>query len=86
MNENFATILETIADLRPGRVVVSHGERSRTWAEFDDEAARLAGYLAAQGVGPEDRVAIGLYNGIEYLVTVFAALKLRAVPCNVNYR
>jgi acyl-CoA synthetase (AMP-forming)/AMP-acid ligase II len=86
VDENFATILETIADLRPGRVVVSHGERSRTWAEFDDEASRLAGYLAAQGVGPEDRVAIGLYNGIEYLVAVFAALKLRAVPLNVNYR
>jgi fatty-acyl-CoA synthase len=86
VNESFATILETIADLRPDRLVVSHGERTRTWAEFDDEAARLAGYLAARGIGPEDRVAIGLHNGIEYLVTVFAALKLRAVPCNVNYR
>lgn len=86
VNESFATILETIADLRPDRLVVSHGERTRTWADFDDEAARLAGYLAARGIGPEDRVAIGLHNGIEYLVTVFAALKLRAVPCNVNYR
>jgi 3-oxocholest-4-en-26-oate---CoA ligase len=86
VNGNFATILETIADLRSERVVVSHGERTRTWAEFDEEAARLAGYLAAQGVGRDDRVAIGLYNGIEYLVTVFAALKLRAVPLNVNYR
>jgi fatty-acyl-CoA synthase len=86
VNESFATVLETVADLRAGRLAVSHGERTRTWAELDERAARLAGHLAAQGIGPESRVAIALYNGIEYLETVYAALKLRAVPLNVNYR
>ena len=51
-----------------------------------ERAARLAGHLAAQGVGAESRVAVALYNGIEYLESVFAILKLRAVPVNVNYR
>ncbi|MGY1858317.1 AMP-binding protein [Modestobacter sp. SYSU DS0290] len=86
MNESFATILETVGDVRPGRLAVSHGERSRTWAELEERAARLAGHLAAQGVGPESRVAIALYNGIEYIESVYAVLKLRAVPLNVNYR
>jgi fatty-acyl-CoA synthase len=86
VNESFATVLETVADLRAGRLAVSHGERTRTWAELDERAARLAGHLAAQGIGPESRVAIALYNGIEYLETVYAVLKLRAVPVNVNYR
>ena len=86
MNESFATVLETVGDLRRDRLAVSHGDRSRTWAELDERAARLAGHLAAQGIGPESRVAVALYNGIEYLESVYAVLKLRAVPLNVNYR
>jgi fatty-acyl-CoA synthase len=86
VKESFATVLETIADLRADRVAVSHGERTRTWAELDGRAARLATVLAAAGLGEGSRVAIALYNGPEYLETVLAALKLRAVPVNVNYR
>jgi fatty-acyl-CoA synthase len=86
VNESFATVLETVGDLRRDRLAVSHGDRSRTWAELDERASRLAGHLAARGIGPEARVAVALYNGIEYLEAVYATLKLRAVPVNVNYR
>ena len=57
-----------------------------TWRQLDDRASRLAAFLVGRGVGAEDRVAIALYNGIEYLESVFAVLKLRAIPVNVNYR
>jgi len=86
MRENFATVLETVADVRADRVAVTHGERRVTWHELDDRAARLAAFLAGCGVRAEDRVAIALYNGIEYLESVFAALKLGAIAVNVNYR
>ena len=86
MRENFATVLETVADVRADRVAVTHGDHSRTWAELDERASRLAGFLAGRGIGAESRVAIALYNGIEYLESVFAVLKLRAIPVNVNYR
>jgi 3-oxocholest-4-en-26-oate---CoA ligase len=86
VRENFATILETVADVRADRTVVTHGERSRTWRELEERASRLAGFLAGRGIGAEARVAIALYNGIEYLESVFAVLKLRAIPVNVNYR
>ncbi|SFE85404.1 AMP-binding protein [Blastococcus tunisiensis] len=86
MNESFATVLETVGDLRRDRLAVSHGSRTRTWAELDARAARLAAHLAGQGIGPESRVAVALYNGIEYVESVYAILKLRAVPLNVNYR
>ena len=90
MRENIASLLEAITDLMadadPQRTALVHGERSVTWEEFDDRAARLAGYLAAAGVGPGERVGIALYNSPEYLETLYAALKLRAVPVNVNYR
>jgi len=86
MRENFATVLETVADVRAGRTAVTHGDRARTWAELDERASRLAGFLSGRGIGAESRVAIALYNGIEYLESVFAVLKLRAIPVNVNYR
>jgi 3-oxocholest-4-en-26-oate---CoA ligase len=88
--ENPATLLEAVADalsaLDPDRAALVHGDRAVPWAAFDDHAARLAGFLAAAGVGPGDRVGIALYNSPEYLESVFAVLKLRAVPVNVNYR
>ncbi|MBO0823412.1 MAG: AMP-binding protein [Actinobacteria bacterium] len=86
MRESFATVLETVCDVRADRVAVTHGERSRTWRLLDERAARLAAVLASHGIGPESKVAIALYNGIEYLESVFAVLKLRAIPVNVNYR
>jgi acyl-CoA synthetase (AMP-forming)/AMP-acid ligase II len=86
MQENFATVLETVADVRAARTVITRGDRSLTWQQLDERASRLAAYLAGRGVGAEDRVAIALYNGTEYLESVFAVLKLRAIPVNVNYR
>jgi len=86
VRENFATVLETVADVRAGRTAVTHDGRSVTWRQLDDRASRLAGFLAGRGIGHGSRVAIALYNGIEYLESVFAVLKLRAIPVNVNYR
>jgi 3-oxocholest-4-en-26-oate---CoA ligase len=86
MQESFATVLETVADLRADRTVITYGDRGLTWAQLDERASRLAAFLAGRGVGAEDRVAIALYNGTEYLESVFAVLKLRAIPVNVNYR
>lgn len=85
-DQSLATIWETIADTVPEAAAVVQGDTIRTWADFEARAARLAGGLAAMGVGPGGRVAIDCYNSIEYLETVFAAFKLRAAPVNVNYR
>ena len=86
MRENFATVLETVADEMGEHPAIRHGEQSRSWLDLDTRAARLAGHLAGRGVGAGQRVAIALYNGIEYVETLLAILKLRAVPVNVNYR
>ena len=86
MRENFATVLETVADVRADRTAVTHGDRRVTWRQLDDRASRLAGFLAERGIGSDARVAIALYNGIEYVESVFAILKLGAIPVNVNYR
>ena len=86
MRESFATVLETVADVRADLTAITHGDRNQSWRQLDDRASRLAAHLASRGVGTEDRVAIALYNGIEYIESVFAILKLRAIPVNVNYR
>jgi 3-oxocholest-4-en-26-oate---CoA ligase len=86
MQENFATLLEVVAENARSEVAVVQGRRRRTWSDLEHRAARLAGALASAGVAQGDRVAVGLYNGVEYLETVFAAMKLRATPVNINYR
>jgi fatty-acyl-CoA synthase len=83
---NFASMWEAVADRRPEAIAQIHGSRRDTFRAFDDRAARLAAALAARGVAPGAKVALYLFNCNEYLETVFAAMKLRAVPVNVNYR
>ena len=63
-----------------------HGDTTRTWSEFDDRAARIAGALTAAGLGPDSKVGLYLYNGNEYVEAQYAAFKLRGVPVNINYR
>jgi fatty-acyl-CoA synthase len=86
VNEHFATLWEALADTFGDQPALVHGERVRTWSEFEDRSARLAGAFLDAGVEPGDTVAIDLYNCSEYLEVFFAALKIRAVPANVNYR
>ena len=86
MSINLASAWEAIADHRGDALAVHCGGVSRTWTEFETRAARLAGALDAAGVRAGDNVACALYNGNEYMEAEFAAFKLRAAPCNVNYR
>ncbi|HEY3484571.1 MAG TPA: AMP-binding protein, partial [Ilumatobacteraceae bacterium] len=86
MEMHFATIWESIADAIPEAPAVTHGSCTRTWAEYDQRAARLTSALADAGLGPDSKVGLYLYNSNEYLEAQFAAFKLRGVAINVNYR
>lgn len=86
MDENWATLWESVADALPGTVAVIRGGRRHTWSELDERASRFATALGDIGVGREAKVAIVAYNTPEHLEAVFAAYKLRACPINVNYR
>ncbi|MFD7107882.1 acyl-CoA synthetase [Streptomyces celluloflavus] len=93
MEYNLADLFESIADTVPGRealVYLDHpgsgAERRLTYVELDRAANRLAHHLRDQGVAPGQHVGLHLYNGVEYLQTLYACLKIRAVPVNVNYR
>jgi len=83
---NFGTVFESVADTIPDHTALVQGDRRRTWRELDERAARLAAALRDLGLGPDSKVAFYLYNSNEYLETLLACFKLRAVPANVNYR
>jgi fatty-acyl-CoA synthase len=86
MSFSLASAWETIADHRGDALALHCGGVSRSWTEFEARSARLAGAFARVGIGTGDNVALALYNGNEYLESEFAAFKVRAAPCNVNYR
>ncbi len=83
---NIADLLEHAVDLAPDRTAVVCGDRRVTFAELDERANRLANHLAAQGIGPEAKVGIYSLNSVEFVESMFALFKLRAVPININYR
>jgi 3-oxocholest-4-en-26-oate---CoA ligase len=83
---NLASAWEAVADELGDEPALVHGDVVRTWREFDEVAARVAGHLTAAGLGPDSKVAFYLYNSNEYLEATFGAFKARCVPVNVNYR
>jgi acyl-CoA synthetase (AMP-forming)/AMP-acid ligase II len=84
--ESFATVWERVADAIPEAPAVVQGDRRVTYREVEDRAGRLAGALAARGVGHDTKVALFLHNCPEYMELLFALSKLRALPANVNFR
>ncbi|MWA01593.1 AMP-binding protein [Actinomadura sp. LD22] len=68
----------------PDAVAVTHEAedgttRSLTFAQLDDEVARLRGALRARGVTKGDAVALYLPMGIEAVVTLYAVASLGAM-------
>jgi len=70
----------------PDRVALIDDERSLTYGALDDRCARLAGVLAAAGIGRGDRVAVLLGNHASYLEAVFACARLGAIVVPLNNR
>ncbi|OIJ63461.1 acyl-CoA synthetase [Streptomyces mangrovisoli] len=93
MEYNIADLFESVVDVVPDRealVYLDHpgtgAERRLTYAELDAAANRVAHHLLDSGIRPGEHLGLHLYNGIEYLQTVYGCLKARIVPVNVNYR
>ncbi len=86
MERHLATVWESVADVVGDDIAVVQGDVRRTWTELDERAARLGSALLGAGLGAGSKVAQYLYNSPAYLESYAAALKIRAVPVNVNYR
>jgi acyl-CoA synthetase (AMP-forming)/AMP-acid ligase II len=83
---NMADLFENAVDEWPDREYIVDERTRLTFAEMDARANRLAHHLLAQGVGPGDHVGIYALNRVEWVETLWAVFKIRAVWININYR
>jgi 3-oxocholest-4-en-26-oate---CoA ligase len=82
----FADLWEVVSASVPSRTALVCGGHRLTFAELDDRAARLAGWLAERGVGRGAYVGVQMRNRAEHVEAMLAGYKLRAIPVNINYR
>ncbi|MEE8110710.1 MAG: AMP-binding protein [bacterium] len=73
---------------RPEAVAVSDPTRKLTFSELDAESGRVAGGLSGLGLQPGDVLAAQMPNRAEWLVLLYAAIKMGAVfmPIHMSYR
>ena len=88
---NLADLFEGSVDAIGDRLALITGgsevvTRRWTYAELDERANRMANHLASLGVGAGDRVGVHLFNSADFIETMMAIFKLRAVMVNANYR
>jgi acyl-CoA synthetase (AMP-forming)/AMP-acid ligase II len=86
MGFNIADLFERAVDAVPERLALVCGDRRLTYAEFEEEANRLANHLMGEGFGHGDHIGIYGQNSAEWLVAMVAIFKIRAVPININFR
>jgi bile acid-coenzyme A ligase len=82
--------IEQIADQSPGQVAYRHVAVDGTEVELTNDlihrrSSQLAGALATRGLSEGDRLGIGLRNSPQFVLAVFAAWKLGAVPVPVRW-
>lgn len=81
---NLSTALETAAREAPDETALVFAGRRTTWGALDAAAARVAGGLAAAGVGPGDIVALSCPNLPWFPIAYFGILKTGAAVLPVN--
>lgn len=83
---NVYGLLAEAADRHSDRTALICDDVRMTYAELDKEVRHVAAALAARGVGPGDRVAILLGNGVPFIVVTYATAFLGAVTVPLNPR
>jgi acyl-CoA synthetase (AMP-forming)/AMP-acid ligase II len=86
MEFNLADLFENAVDHFGDREYLVCDGKRRTYREMEERANRLAHHLAAHGIRPDDHVGIYAYNSVEWVETLWAVFKLRAIWVNINYR
>lgn len=74
------------AERRPDALALAYGAQRLTYAQLHTRACRLAHALAADGIGPGDRVAVLLHNCSAFVETLWACALRGAIFVPVNFR
>ncbi|WP_328923834.1 long-chain fatty acid--CoA ligase [Streptomyces sp. NBC_00190] len=81
---NLALNLARTAAANPDGTAIQLDGLALDYRSLDERSARVAGWLAAQGVGPGDRVAILLPNIPHFAVAYYGILRAGAVAVPMN--
>ena len=73
-----------VAEGRGGRVALRLIDGTVTYSELQALVHRAGNSLIAAGIQPEQRVAILLPDGVEFVATFIGAMKIGAVPVPLN--
>ena len=77
-------LLDHAATRRPNSAALAFAGRTLSYKQLRHDVDRLAGALAAAGVGPGDQVGVVLPNCPQHVVAFFAVLRLGGVAVLVN--
>ena len=88
--DSHARRIRALVAARPDEPVYRHialdgSEPAFGWPWLDRRSSQVAGALAARGLGLGDLLGIGLRNSPQFVISVFAAWKLGAVPVPVRW-
>ncbi len=81
---NIAANLTRTAERQPDDVAIKLDDFTLTWSQLDDATQRLATFLADQGVGVGDRVALSLPNVPAFPVVAYGVWRAGAVLVPMN--
>ncbi len=83
---NLSSFIAFHARQTPTRCALKYRGEEIAYAAFDDRISRVAGWLAARGIGPDDVVAVLMKNSAAFLDIAFAASHIGAIFLPINYR
>ncbi|MFF1252783.1 AMP-binding protein [Pseudarthrobacter sp. NPDC058329] len=86
MRGNYAEIWRCVAEKLPEKTAIVAGEVRISYGEFDRDAAKLASLFVEHGLHRGSKIAIYMHNRAEYLIALYAAFKIGAVPVTINFR
>ena len=79
-------VFRSTARTWPERVAVEEGDRTLTFRELDHLVGRISGWLAANGIGRGDRVAILSENSSHYVAVMLACARTGCILACQNWR
>jgi len=83
---HIADLFETVAATVPDQIAIQSERGNLSYKELNERASHLASAMSASGLQRGDKIGLYLMNCPEYIEFFLAAMKLGAVPFNVNYR
>jgi len=83
---NLSSFIAFHARRTPDRCALKYRGEDITYGAFDARIRAVAGWLVAQGIGPDDVVAVLMKNSAAFLELAFAVSHIGAVFLPINYR